>query len=128
MILCEGAGYDVILVETVGVGQSEIMVANIVDIVVLLASPAAGDELQVRELSMQVQVWVPIAQLTDSATWFPGNEKRNHGDRGFDCCEQGRWGPPQGSSALEGGLHARFAIVEAPNAILEAQCRLCSLS
>jgi LAO/AO transport system kinase len=41
-----GAGFDIILVETVGVGQSEYAVANIVDMFSLLVSPAAGDELQ----------------------------------------------------------------------------------
>ncbi|KRZ05231.1 Methylmalonic aciduria type A -like protein, mitochondrial [Trichinella zimbabwensis] len=46
VVLCEGAGYDVVLIETVGVGQSESAVANIADMVVLLLSPALGDELQ----------------------------------------------------------------------------------
>ncbi|MBV0911319.1 methylmalonyl Co-A mutase-associated GTPase MeaB [Anianabacter salinae] len=44
--LCEAAGYDVILIETVGVGQSETMVADLSDIFVLLMAPAGGDELQ----------------------------------------------------------------------------------
>jgi len=44
--LCEAAGFDVILVETVGVGQSEVMVAEMTDIFVLLLAPAGGDELQ----------------------------------------------------------------------------------
>jgi len=44
--LAEAAGYDVVLVETVGVGQSEISVANMVDIFVVVAIPGAGDELQ----------------------------------------------------------------------------------
>jgi putative protein kinase ArgK-like GTPase of G3E family len=42
------AGYDVILVETVGVGQSELMLADLVDVFVLLIAPGAGDELQVQ--------------------------------------------------------------------------------
>jgi LAO/AO transport system kinase len=46
MLLCEAAGFDVVLVETVGVGQSEIAVAGMVDGFVLLLSPGAGDELQ----------------------------------------------------------------------------------
>lgn len=46
MILCEAAGYDLILVETVGVGQSETMAANITDMFVLLILPGAGDDLQ----------------------------------------------------------------------------------
>lgn len=46
IILCEAAGYDVILVETVGVGQSEIAVHSMVDFFLLLKLPGAGDELQ----------------------------------------------------------------------------------
>jgi LAO/AO transport system kinase len=43
---CEAAGYDVVIVETVGVGQSESHVANLVDYFVFMALPNAGDELQ----------------------------------------------------------------------------------
>ncbi|MFB2593989.1 methylmalonyl Co-A mutase-associated GTPase MeaB [Paracoccus sp. p4-l81] len=44
--LCEAAGFDVVLIETVGVGQSETMVADMSDLFVLLMAPAGGDELQ----------------------------------------------------------------------------------
>jgi len=44
--LCEAADFDVVLIETVGVGQSETMVAEMCDIFVLLLAPAGGDELQ----------------------------------------------------------------------------------
>jgi LAO/AO transport system kinase len=46
MLVCEAAGFDVIVVETVGVGQSETTVAGMVDLFVLLELPNAGDELQ----------------------------------------------------------------------------------
>mgnify|MGYP002803975307 FL=1 len=46
IVLCEAAGYDTVLVETVGVGQSELTVSEMVDMFVLLVSPASGDELQ----------------------------------------------------------------------------------
>jgi LAO/AO transport system kinase len=46
MLLCEAAGYDIILIETVGVGQSELMVHSLVDIFLLVSIPGAGDELQ----------------------------------------------------------------------------------
>jgi LAO/AO transport system kinase len=46
ILLCEAAGFDAILVETVGVGQAETAVAEIVDMFVLILPPAAGDELQ----------------------------------------------------------------------------------
>lgn len=44
--LCEAAGFDVVLIETVGVGQSETVVSEISDLFVLLLAPAGGDELQ----------------------------------------------------------------------------------
>lgn len=46
ILLCEAAGFDVVLVETVGTGQSETMVADMVDFFLVLALPGAGDELQ----------------------------------------------------------------------------------
>lgn len=46
MLLCEAAGFDVILVETVGVGQSEVDIASMVDLFCLLMLPNAGDDLQ----------------------------------------------------------------------------------
>jgi LAO/AO transport system kinase len=46
MLVCEAAGYDVVIVETVGVGQSETAVANMCDMFVLLQLPNAGDDLQ----------------------------------------------------------------------------------
>ena len=46
MLLCEAAGFDVILVETVGVGQSETAVADLTDFFLVLMLPGAGDELQ----------------------------------------------------------------------------------
>jgi len=46
MMICEAAGYDVIMVETVGVGQSEVAVASMVDFFLVLMIAGAGDELQ----------------------------------------------------------------------------------
>jgi len=46
MLLCEAAGFEVVLVETVGVGQSEVAVRSMVDFFLLLLLPGAGDELQ----------------------------------------------------------------------------------
>ena len=46
LALCEAAGFDVVLIETVGVGQSETLVAEMTDIFLLLLAPAGGDELQ----------------------------------------------------------------------------------
>jgi len=46
MLLCDAAGFDVVMIETVGVGQSEIVVADMVDCFLVLMLPGAGDELQ----------------------------------------------------------------------------------
>src|SRR6267142_205741 len=46
MLICEAAGYDVVLVETIGTGQSETMVADMTDFFLVLMLPGAGDELQ----------------------------------------------------------------------------------
>jgi LAO/AO transport system kinase len=46
MLVCEAAGYDIVIVETVGVGQSETAVASMTDIFVLMQLPNAGDDLQ----------------------------------------------------------------------------------
>jgi LAO/AO transport system kinase len=46
MLLCEAFGFDVVIIETIGVGQSEIAVADMVDLFILLVNPGSGDELQ----------------------------------------------------------------------------------
>ena len=46
MLLCEAIGFEVVIVETIGVGQSEVAVADMVDMFALLVSPGGGDELQ----------------------------------------------------------------------------------
>jgi LAO/AO transport system kinase len=46
ILLCEAAGFEIVLVETVGVGQSETAVAEMTDLLVLLAQPGGGDDLQ----------------------------------------------------------------------------------
>ena len=45
-LLCEHAGFDVILIETVGLGQSEITIDSVVDVVVFIVPPGSGDSLQ----------------------------------------------------------------------------------
>jgi LAO/AO transport system kinase len=73
LLLCEAAGFDVIMVETVGVGQSETAVADIVDIFCLLLLPSAGDELQgikkgIVELAELIIVNKADGELRDAAT------------------------------------------------------------
>ena len=72
MLCCEAAGFDVVLVETIGTGQSETAVAFMVDVFLLLLSPAAGDELQgikrgVMELASVILVHKADADLAAAA-------------------------------------------------------------
>jgi LAO/AO transport system kinase len=70
MLLCEAAGYDVVIVETVGVGQSETAVAGMTDLYLLLQLPNAGDDLQaIKKGVMELADLVVInkADLDDAA-------------------------------------------------------------
>ena len=70
LLLCEAAGFDVVIVETVGVGQSEIAVAGMTDLFVLLQLPNAGDDLQaIKRGVMELADLVVInkADLDDAA-------------------------------------------------------------
>ncbi|MFV0475684.1 MAG: methylmalonyl Co-A mutase-associated GTPase MeaB [Pikeienuella sp.] len=61
ILLCEAAGFDVVIVETVGVGQSETMVADMTDLFLLLMAPAGGDELQgVKRGIMEIADYVVV--------------------------------------------------------------------
>ena len=72
MLVCESAGYDVVIVETVGVGQSEVAVAGMTDMFVLMQLPNAGDELQaIKKGVMELADLVLINKAdldTDAAT------------------------------------------------------------
>ena len=66
LLLCEAAGFDVILVETVGVGQSETRVAEMTDMFMLLLQPGAGDDLQgIKRGIMELADLVLINQADD---------------------------------------------------------------
>ena len=61
MMICEAAGYDVILVETVGVGQSEVAVASMVDFFLVLMIAGAGDELQgIKKGALELADAIPV--------------------------------------------------------------------
>ena len=65
--LCEAAGFDVVLIETVGVGQSETMVAQMCDIFTLLLAPAGGDELQGVKRGIMEMADLILINKTDGA-------------------------------------------------------------
>ncbi len=69
MLVCEAAGYNVVIVETVGVGQSETAVANMTDMFVLLQLPNAGDDLQaIKKGVMEIADLVVINKADIDAT------------------------------------------------------------
>lgn len=81
LLLCEAAGYDLVLVETVGVGQSELAVADMTDLFVLLVSPGTGDELQgikrgIMELADLVVVTKADGDLAGPARLSVADHKR----------------------------------------------------
>jgi LAO/AO transport system kinase len=114
MLLCEAAGFDIVLVETIGTGQSELAVHGMVDVFLLLLSPAAGDELQgikrgVMELADVVLVHKADGDLAAAA------------DRAAQQCLlamrvlHGEAAPPVlvGSAATGRGIDAVWAAIEA---------------
>lgn len=93
MLLCEAAGYDVVIVETVGVGQSETAVAGMTDLYLLLQLPNAGDDLQaIKKGVMELADLVVInkadlddvaatraqAQITSALRLLPTHAHANH--------------------------------------------------
>ena len=77
MLLCEVAGYDVVLVETVGVGQSEIAVAEMVDFFLVLMLPNAGDELQGIKRGIMELVDALVINKADGEGLAAANRARN---------------------------------------------------
>lgn len=78
MLLCEAAGYDVILVETVGVGQSEYEVAGMVDFFMVLMLPNAGDELQGIKRGIMELADALVINKADGESLNLANRTRSH--------------------------------------------------
>ena len=136
MLVCEAAGYDVVIVETVGVGQSETAVANMTDMFVLLQLPNAGDDLQaIKKGVMEIADLVAInkadidanaamraqAQITSSLRLLSqhGNPEHAHHD-------QTQWHPQVVQiSALQGqGIAAFWVAVQQYRDLQTANGRL----
>ncbi|KAJ2777610.1 hypothetical protein GGI15_004446 [Coemansia interrupta] len=77
IILAEAAGFDVCLVETVGVGQSETMVADMVDMFVLLLQPGSGDELQGVKRGIMELADLVVINKADGALELPAKLTRS---------------------------------------------------
>jgi LAO/AO transport system kinase len=79
LLLCEAAGFDVIIVETVGVGQSETRVAEMTDMFVLLLQPGGGDELQgIKRGIMELADLVLINKADDGLEQLAGSSAADY--------------------------------------------------
>ena len=123
MLLCEAAGFDVVIIETVGVGQSELAVADLVDLFVLLASPSGGDDLQgIKRGIMELADLIVVNKADGDRVALA---KRARGDyrhalRMLPPSTPGWETPVQIASAAEGtGLKEIWESVEAHRALLE---------
>ena len=136
MLVCEAAGYDVVIVETVGVGQSETAVANMTDMFVLMQLPNAGDDLQaIKKGVMEIADLVVInkadidamaatrAQLQiTSALQLLGM----HGSAGHAHADTTQWHPKvvQLSALLGQGVDSFWAAVSEFRSLQTANGRL----
>jgi LAO/AO transport system kinase len=84
ILLCEAAGYDVVLVETVGVGQSEVEVHGMVDFFLLLMVPNAGDELQGIKRGITELVDAIVINKADGDSISLANQARSYYQSAFD--------------------------------------------
>jgi LAO/AO transport system kinase len=115
MLVCEAAGFDVVLVETVGVGQSETAVAGMVDVFVLLQMPNAGDDLQAMKRGIVELADVVVVNKADLDP--PAAERARHQFEGALAMLRGTspsWRPPAlAVSATAGtGMEAFWAEIE----------------
>jgi LAO/AO transport system kinase len=78
ILLCEAAGYDTVLVETVGLGQNETTIDEVTDVVVLVTSPAGGDSLQgIKKGVMEVADIIVVNKAEEPLTEKARQSKRD---------------------------------------------------
>jgi LAO/AO transport system kinase len=123
MLVCEAAGYDVVLVETVGVGQSEYVVASMVDFFLVLMLPGAGDELQGIKRGILELADALAINKADGDNLVRANRAKAEYVAAFHIMRSGGpWAPPVVTvSALEGrGMDEVWSIIGAHREKLSA--------
>ncbi len=95
MLLCEAAGYDVILVETVGVGQSEYEVAAMVDFFLVLMLPNAGDELQGIKRGIMELADALVINKADGESLNLAKQTQGHYKNSFKLMKQNSFWTPR---------------------------------
>ena len=95
LLLCEAAGFDVVVVETVGVGQSEHAVHSLTDTFVLLVAPGAGDDLQGQKRGILDLVDVVVVNKADGARAPEAAQTAAHYQNAGHLLHHGKgWQPP----------------------------------
>jgi LAO/AO transport system kinase len=120
-LLCEAAGYDVVVVETVGTGQSEGAVADLTDLFVLLITPGGGDELQGLKRGIVELADIVVVNKADGDWAAAARRLRDDYASALRLSRppSARWQPPVLlASAIEGtGVAAVWGAVERYRAI-----------
>ena len=114
MLLCEAAGYDVVVVETVGVGQSEHQVGSMVDFFLILLLPGGGDELQGIKKGILELADAILINKADGESENLANKTRLHYQSALSLLTQsGFWSPEvRTCSALErSGITEAWAMI-----------------
>jgi LAO/AO transport system kinase len=112
--LCEAYGFDVILVETVGVGQSETAVAQLVDCFVMLLQPGAGDDLQGIKRGILELVDLVLVTKSDGPNTQAVAQATHHYQQALHILRQEGWHPPvlAVSGLARTGLEDAWANIE----------------
>ncbi len=128
MLLCEAAGFDVVLIETVGIGQSEVAVASMVDFFLVLLQPAGGDELQGIKKGVVELADALVVNKADGATAALAERTRHDYAGALSLLRRGveGWQPKALlASAIEGrGIAEVWAAILEHRALLEATGQL----
>ncbi|MCP4504592.1 MAG: methylmalonyl Co-A mutase-associated GTPase MeaB [Deltaproteobacteria bacterium] len=128
LLLCEAAGFDVVLVETVGVGQSEAEVASMIDTFLLLMLPGGGDELQGVKRGILELTDVLVVNKADGDFLERAKETATQYRRGLHLClpRVSGWSAPVVTmSGLFGdGLKEVWELLVAHRAFLDEEDRL----
>ncbi|MAI79497.1 MAG: methylmalonyl Co-A mutase-associated GTPase MeaB [Deltaproteobacteria bacterium] len=124
MLLCEAAGYDVILIETVGIGQSEVTVSSMVDFFLVLLLPAGGDQLQGIKRGVMELADLLVVNKADGPTQLLAEKTRQEYDSALSLIRPSSkaWQPRALlSSALEReGLSEIWSAVESHHEALQS--------
>ena len=121
MIACEAAGFDLVMVETVGVGQSEAAVADMTDLYMLLVQPGAGDELQGIKRGVMERADIVVVTKADGALEGPAAHAKADFEAALSLhAGEGPWMPCViACSSLEGtGLDEIAEAVERHRAVM----------